>query len=162
MRLCQWWHVGGCAVTHLWICDQRKTCGALQALAAVIRGLHAVMPPKACRPGWQRCGRAKERGREDWRGRGGTLWSIGVGQMFDRTGTSQDRGNTGSFIIRGGMQRTGSLLGEVTVFTFKSQKSVGIFARREKVEVSFFCESFHPHKQSKSRKLKTALSHSRL
>lgn len=42
----------------------------MQALAAVIRGLHAVMLPKACRPGWQRSGRAKERGRAEGRGEG--------------------------------------------------------------------------------------------
>lgn len=88
-----------CVVTHLWICDQLKTCGAVQALAAVIRGLHAVMLPKACRPGWQRRGRAKERGRGEVERRGGgTLQKLGEGQMFHRTGTSQDRAGTGKFI----------------------------------------------------------------
>lgn len=36
---------------HVCACEAR---GARQALAAVIRGLHAVMLLKACRPSWQR------------------------------------------------------------------------------------------------------------
>lgn len=80
-----------------------KTCGTVQALAAVIRGLHAVMPPKACRPGCQRRGRAKERGREDWRTGGGGQ-SAALERSRCLTGlelVKTEEIRASSFIIRG-------------------------------------------------------------
>lgn len=45
--------------------------------------------------------------------------------MFDKTGTSKDRENTGSFIHhKRGMQGTASLLGEPLCLYLKDKKSV--------------------------------------
>lgn len=53
--------------------------------------------------------------------------------MFDKTGTSQDRENTGSFFHhKRGMQGTASLLGGATVFIFKRQKICLSFCQKRK------------------------------
>lgn len=139
-RPCQRWHVGGCA-SHTLVNmrsteDVRRRAGSGSCNPRFTRGNAAeslqAWLAEARESEGEREGRLEEEEEDE------DVWSLGEGQMFDRTGTSEDRENTGAFIHhKRGMQGTASLLGGAAVFIFKRQKICLTFCQKRKKSSSF-------------------------